>query len=138
MHYIRYRAWLGVFLLLQVGAGVSACTMGGGSRGPTGQQPSLIANYCFDNSVGTETYTLAVSFSGTTGQGNTSQTKFTSTETRQFTPPTPRECIETRAFNLQSGPWTVSAAPNGVAARMTCPATVPGIVTLDAKAGSCR
>jgi hypothetical protein len=110
----------------------SSCTGPSTTTGQTGGQPSLIATYCFSNTIGTEPFTLRVTFTGTTSATGTGQASFTQTEAQQFRPSSPRECIATRIRNLRSGTWTVTAKPDAVAAPHICPAiTVPGTVTLD-------
>lgn len=117
----------------------------GASIGPTSQPspsggPSLIANYCFDNSVGSEKFALTVAFSGTlnsvTGTPGAG-TSFKTQETGSFTPPTSQECVTTRVSGLKPGEWSITAIPNGIGAQKTCPAKVPGIITLDAKNNTC-
>lgn len=120
------------FSLSVVVLGLEGCKGGCTAPSTTGDQPSLIATYCFSNTVGTEPFPLRVTFSGTTSATGSGQASFTQIEAQQFRPSSPRECIATRVRNLRPGTWTVTAKPDAVGAPHMCPSvTVPGTVTLD-------
>lgn len=120
-----------------VGVIVASCSFGGngGGNGTQTTQPFLIASYCFDNSVGTGQTSLTVTFNGILQSDPT--TTFSKAETRQFQAGTPSECVVTQINNLKSGEWRVTAIPNGIGAPKTCPANVPGRVTLNVQNNTC-
>ena len=69
-------------------AGTPSGSSGGGAGGGSGpNQPSLIANYCFDNSVGVEPFILTVTFAGTTAAGpGSGATTFNQATTKAVSP----------------------------------------------------
>jgi hypothetical protein len=97
---------------------------------------SLIASYCFENTVGNQVFDLTVTFTGNGPGGAT----FSVPVTKQFRPPSGTECVTANVVGLVSGNWTVTARPNGVAAPITCAATVPGLIRIDVSQGQpiCR
>jgi len=110
--------------------GCNSCNQSTNSQ--QSDQPSLIADYCFNNSVGTEGFDLTVNFSGTTSAtAGGGVANFNQSTTKHFIPPTPRECVELRVKDLKSGAWVVTAAPNGIGAPLKCSVIVPGTVVLD-------
>lgn len=122
---------------LRSAPGVPSGSSSGGSGGSPGpNQPSLIATYCFNNSIGTEPFNLTVTFAGV-GPGAAT---FRQQIIKEFRPPTPKECLEARFSNLSSGAWTVTATPNGIGAPLECSVKVPGTIVLDVSGGSpaCR
>jgi hypothetical protein len=105
---------------------------GGGGGGSQNSGPALIADYCFNNSVGTEPYDLMVTLTGKGPGGST----FSQSATQKFRPPSATECVEIRIQTLAMGSWSVTAKPNGVGAPATCTVTVPGTIRLDVSQGT--
>src|SRR6266704_3516321 len=127
-------AFMSVILLaIRIAACEGCGSSGGKSDGSPPRRPALIAGYCFNNSIQfTELYyNLTVQFKGnTTATSGSGQATFSQSETKQIGHE-PYACVYTNVFDLKTGPWSVTATPNGVGGPLTCPIQVPGMLVLD-------